>query len=154
MRRTPLKATAALARRTPLLNRTAKRRRPRYTGPVRTVRDLVWERDEDRCSVCGEGGRPLSIHHRRNRGAGGSSNPQINSPANLLLVCDGPESCHRWIGDNPYLAGDAGYVIGLNSIVDPATVRVLHAVHGPVLLMHNGLVRPAAPTDLTEVNDR
>ena len=140
-RRTPLKAASSLARHKPLVNRTGRRHRPRYTGPVRSVRDLVRERDEGRCSVCGEDGRPLSIHHRRNRGSGGSSDPAINSPANLLLVCDGPESCHFWIGDNPYLAADAGYVIGLNSIVDPATVRVRHAVHGVVLLTHDGLVR-------------
>ena len=140
-RRTPLKATSGLGRRTPLLNRTERKRRPRYTGPVRSVRDLVWERDGNRCSVCGEGSRPLSIHHRRNRGAGGSSTLQINSPANLLLVCDGPEGCHRWVTEHPYLAADAGYVIGLNSIVDPATVRVRHAVHGVVLLTHDGLVR-------------
>jgi hypothetical protein len=110
----------------------------RYTGPDRSVREQVWERDQGRCAVCGQGGLPMSIHHRRNRGSGGSSDPAINLPSNLLLVCDGPGSCHSWIGDHPRLAGDAGYVVGLNSIADPATVRVSHAVHGRVLLADDG----------------
>ena len=45
------------------------------------------------------------------------------------------------IGANPRAATSAGYVVSLNSITDPAAIRVRHAVHGTVLLTHDGLVR-------------
>ena len=128
----------------PLRRRAHTKRRSVRTGPPLHVRRIVLERDEYRCALCGIGlaGRPYSIHHRRNRGAGGSSDPAINSPANLLSVCGtGTTLCHGWIGANPRAAASAGYVVSLNSIADPATVRVKHAVHGVVLLTHDGLVR-------------
>jgi hypothetical protein len=120
------------------------RSRRRDTGPDRTIRDLVWKRDEGRCAICGIGvfGRLHAIHHRRNRGSGGSSDPAINSPANLLLVCDGPSSCHEWVGASPAEAYEAGYMVSLNSQQDPAKVKLFHAVFdAQVLLTHEGTVR-------------
>src|SRR4029077_18108047 len=37
------------------------------------------------CVACGT--RFEEIHHRYRRGMGGSSDPEINSPANLLCLC-------------------------------------------------------------------
>jgi 5-methylcytosine-specific restriction protein A len=114
------------------------------TGPDRTLRDLVWVRDEGRCARCGAGllNRQHAVHHRRNRGSGGSSDPAINSPANLLMVCDGPGSCHEWIGDSPAEACDAGYMVSLNSDEDPADVWVIHKVfNSSVQLLHDGSLR-------------
>lgn len=143
-RRTPLRATAGLRRRTPLRTTREKRSGRRDTGPDRTTRELVLERDEYRCAVCGRAllEQQASIHHRRNRGSGGSSTPAINSPANLLAVCGtGTTGCHGWIGASPAEAADHGYVVSLNSLEAPADVPVVHAVHGVVYLLEDGTLR-------------
>ena len=127
-----------------LRRRSGLKRRPRYTGPSRTIRDLVAERDQWRCAVCGTSVLccAYSIHHRRNRGSGGSSDPAINAPSNLLLVCGtGTTACHGWIGASPAEALDHGYVVSLNSLDRPADVPVVHAVHGVVYLLDDGTVQ-------------
>jgi hypothetical protein len=48
-------------------------------------RDVVIGRDGGLCVACGS--RFEEIHHRYRRGMGGSSDPEINSPANLLCLC-------------------------------------------------------------------
>lgn len=48
-------------------------------------RDVVIGRDGGLCVSCGA--RFDEIHHRYRRGMGGSSDHQINSPANLLCLC-------------------------------------------------------------------
>ena len=118
------------------------------TGPDRNTRSLVKERDHYLCARCGISvyGIRTSIHHRRNRGEGGSGDPAINSPANLLLVCGtGTTGCHGWIGGNPTEAGQYGFVVSLNSDEDPADVPVKHAVYGWTLLRPDGDVWPVLP---------
>jgi hypothetical protein len=114
----------------------------RNTGPTWKVRELVRERDRERCASCGISiydARTWSWHHRRNRGQGGSSDPAINSPANLLLLCgDGTTGCHGYITAHPAEARAAGRSVSLNARVDPVDVPVMHAVHGLVLLDHEG----------------
>ena len=63
--------------------------RGRDTGPDAATRALLEARDGGVCVVCGQPGSdwdPLTTHHRKNRGAGGSKNPGINRPTNLLRV--------------------------------------------------------------------
>lgn len=58
------------------------------SGPTKATRALVWERDAGRCARCGLPiTREWSLHHRVPRGAGGSRRPELNSPANLVLLC-------------------------------------------------------------------
>jgi hypothetical protein len=114
----------------------------------RATRDLIKLRDDWHCSVCGRvlfDGVEWSIHHRRNRGSGGSSKASINRPSNLLLVCGSALSlCHGDLTSNrdrgEYLA--AGWVVSLNSAQDPAEVPVRHALFGLVLLDDEGGVEP------------
>lgn len=85
-RRSPLERTSAPASR-------AIKRRNRNTGPSVAVRDFVYARDkccrahahgfglDVRC----DGG--LQIHHKLPRGMGGTSDPSINDPGNLVLLC-------------------------------------------------------------------
>ena len=66
-----------------------RQRQGRDTGPSRAVRDLVLDRDRNRCVICGQGGDwldPLVANHRVNRGIGGSTAPWINLPSNLVTV--------------------------------------------------------------------
>lgn len=71
---------------------------------------LVSLRAGERCEVCGESLRDVprsrvSLHHRRPRGMGGDTRPDVHSLANLLLVHgSGTAGCHwlleeRWRGE-------------------------------------------------------
>lgn len=74
-----------------------QRRTPRNTGLSRTVRRLVLERDHYRCVACGRPieGAAYSIQHRKARGMGGTADPAINSPANLIVLCGtATTGCH------------------------------------------------------------
>jgi hypothetical protein len=125
----------------------------RDTGPSWEVRELVRERDQERCAACGINiyvAGNWSWHHRRNRGSGGTSDPTANSPANLLLLCgDGTTGCHGHITTHPHAARMSGLSVSVNAQVsrgvkvDLATVPVKHAVHGLVFLDHDGSWRPA-----------
>jgi hypothetical protein len=68
---------------------------------------------------------PHSIHHRQPRQMGGTRRPEINSPANLLLICDdGTErSCHRHVEANRARARENGWLVRAGA--DPAEVPVL-----------------------------
>lgn len=124
-----------LERRTPLprggpLKRTAvKPKRARDTGPSKTTRDIVWARAGGRCELCGEalaGPVGFSVHHRLPRRMGGSRRPELNTPANLLVVCgSGTTGCHGRIESRREQAYTEGLL--LHDGQDPATVPVLIA---------------------------
>ena len=115
--------------------RIAVGKRRRDTGPDAATRQLVLDRDEG-CVICGRSDLPVQIHHRRPRGAGGSKDAATNRPPNLITLC---ADHHRWVESNREISREKGYLVP--SWEDPATVRVRHAVHGTVLLTHDGLVR-------------
>lgn len=125
----------SLERRTPLqrggqLKRTSsKPRRTRDTGPSKTTRDIVWARAGGRCELCGDalaGPVGFSVHHRLPRRMGGSRRPELNTPANLLVVCgSGTTGCHGRIESHREQAYDEGLL--LHDGQDPAAVPVLIA---------------------------
>jgi hypothetical protein len=149
-RRTPLAAGKPLARKTPLrevsLKRAAssgKSARPRDTGPDRTTRELVLERDDWACFCCGKTilGHDYSLQHRDSRGMGGSKNPLKNSPANLItLLGSATTECHGRVEGRRTADNVAGY--WLKTGQEPADTPVLHWRLGPVLLGHDGSVEP------------
>lgn len=63
---------------------------------------------------------------------GGTSNPEINSACNLLLVC---QPCHSWIEGNRQWAYDHGLLVRghLDPEVTPVRLR-----RGTVLLTRDG----------------
>ena len=116
-------------RRIPLGTRTVKPAKPPAdTGPSRSVRALVMTRDGFACVRCGQStiGRPHSIQHRLSRGSGGTSDPRVNSPSNLILLCGSATTlCHGEVTanlDRHDLA--AGY--RLESWQDPERESVLY----------------------------
>lgn len=139
-----MKRGAPLQRRTPLRTSREKRTGRRDTGPDRTTRDLVLERDDYTCACCGRSVLygPYSLQHRVARGMGGTSDPAINRPSNLITLCGSatsPGGCH--------LAAEQrdGALLGLGFWLrrgdDPAARPVAHAVHGWVFLDDEGGVR-------------
>ncbi|AID58904.1 hypothetical protein PBI_GAIA_85 [Mycobacterium phage Gaia] len=56
------------------------------TGFSATTRNIILERADFVCELCGANSVE-NLHHRRARGAGGSKNPQTNTPANAFAVC-------------------------------------------------------------------
>lgn len=150
-RRTRLVARKGLERRTQLRQVSPKRAQsagkapgPRATGPDRTTRELVLERDDYRCFCCGTpiSGRQFSLQHRDARGMGGSKDPLKNSPANLIVLLGSATSphCHRRVEQRHDADNIAGYWLKTGQV--PADTPVLHWELGPVLLGHDGSVTP------------
>jgi hypothetical protein len=97
-------------------------------------------RDNNTCVVCGvhvgDGG---NVHHRRNRGMGGSR--AANAISNLLVACGSPSSgCHGLLTERPWEidAERYGWVLPTNGSADPATVPVLVAWLGWALPLADG----------------
>lgn len=97
--------------------------------PPKTVR-LVFEiRDNESCFYCGQGllwhqrGYSWSAHHRRPRGAGGTSNPEIGKASNMLTLCGtGTTGCHGWVESNRTTALEYGLLVTTNGIDMPVNV--------------------------------
>jgi 5-methylcytosine-specific restriction enzyme A len=105
--------------------RTAMRSRYRRTGPSDEVVDLVYERAQWSCELCGapvgdRRGVDHHLHHRRPRRMGGSQLPDTNAPQNLLLLC--PAS-HETVESERTAAYAGGWLVGQNA--DPSLVPVL-----------------------------
>jgi hypothetical protein len=138
VRKTPLRVKAGLTSRTALVRRQARTKKPKATGPVRGVVDLVYERANYSCELCLMGLGPQRgvdhhVHHRRPRRAGGSRRAETNSAANLLLLCP---SCHEVIEVQRTAAYDGGWLVGASQ--DPALVPVLIGAVRLVYLTDDG----------------
>lgn len=129
LRRTPLQRKKPMNRARAVRTQVAKARRD--TGPTVEQRAIVVLRANGCCERCGrllhsqrDGWiRGHAIHHRQPRKAGGTSSKAVNSPANLLLLCDAwASSCHPWVESNRTKAYAAGLLV--HSWEDPATVPV------------------------------
>lgn len=90
--------------------------------PTKKVRALVYLRDLHLCSGC-RLPFPLTLQHRIARGMGGTRDPRINLPSNLLTLCgSGTTGCHGWAESHPEIAKTIGWSVPWWS--DPATVPV------------------------------
>lgn len=76
------------------------------TGPSNVTRRTVLERARGRCEICC--GKVGAIHHRRPRGAGGTSLSWVNQPANLVALCT---DCHLAVESNRDAAMGAGLLL-------------------------------------------
>lgn len=117
------------------------------SAPTPATVALVVARDKGMCARCGRHviagvrGRDWSLHHRRPRGAGGSTLVWVNRPGNLILLCGDATStggCHAWVESNRDEARREGFLVPLNGIHISTMVPVMHAVHGNCILDDNG----------------
>lgn len=109
-------------KRTPL-RRTSNARQHRDTGPSADVRRMVVARARWACERCGHSilsSKGSDIHHRKPRRMGGTSDPAINSPANLVLLC---RDCHRDIESNRLLAARSGWLV--SAALDPEMIPLI-----------------------------
>lgn len=130
LRRTPFQRKTPMNRGRAVRAQVAKVRKD--TGPSKQQRDVVLDRSMGFCEICGDQlyvwprgwvGRH-SIHHRQPRQMGGTARTDINSPANLLLLCGaGTTGCHGHIESNRAEAYRNGWLVRASA--DPAAVPVL-----------------------------
>ena len=157
MRRTvPLTRTVPLApgeppRRLVPLQRTSgparvavPRQRP-ASGPTRAVRALVLDRDHWTCVPsldCPPGPRTgLVLHHRLNRGMGGSTDPAVNEPWNLLVACGSCNYVLETATTRDFYT--SGWKVR-HGAVTPGDIPVLYPPDGTWwLLLPDGQRRPA-----------
>lgn len=102
------------------------------TGPSKKVVAVVLARAAESCERCGFA-RPEQLHHRKPRGAGGSSDPAINSPSNLLAVC---APCHLSIERDRSVSREQGWLVRFEH--DPATTPCWLAGRGFAFLTDSG----------------
>ncbi|WP_027944243.1 HNH endonuclease [Amycolatopsis taiwanensis] len=105
------------------------------------VRAIVHARSGGVCEKCGTR-RAEEIHHRCGRQMGGSREPWVNQPPNLLHLC-GP--CHREVTDTHgrrAFAETCGWLVRRGQTL-PADVPVV-LWHGLVLLADDGTFRTPA----------
>ena len=141
-----MKRGTPLQRRTPLRTSKAKRTGRRDTGPDRTTRELVLERDDYTCAGCGNSvyGRQYSLQHRLARGMGGTSDPAANRPSNLITLCGSatsPGGCHLACEKRDKGLNERGFWLERHQ--RPALEPVAHALHGWVYLLDDGTVMDA-----------
>jgi 5-methylcytosine-specific restriction endonuclease McrA len=104
------------------------------TGPNEYVVNAALERANHCCERCGRP-RPEQIHHRKPRGAGGTSDPKINVLSNLLVLCS---ACHVEVESDRAVAYEQGWLVRRNA--DPAKTRVWLAFRGFSWLSDDGAV--------------
>lgn len=110
---------------------------------IEAARTLVKARDAGRCQMCGKWveGQVKSVHHRINKGNGGSA--LLERASILVTLCgDGVFGCHGWIGREPTAAGLEGWLLPRNNPdIDPAQ-RPIHTYQGWRLLADDGTWTP------------
>jgi hypothetical protein len=108
----------------------------RNTGPDLATRQLVIDRLNHACLRCGMPGQV--IHHRRPRKRGGTLRPEINSPENLVWIC---EKCHAWIESRRIDAYASGWLVK-EGIDGPAEIPLWDRAGCEFFLTDDGAIVP------------
>lgn len=129
----------------------------RRTGPTEETRALVVARARYRCEVCGIaldlGWSGFSVHHRTPRGMGGSRDPRLNLPSNLLALCgSGTTGCHGRVERDRAVAVDNGWIVP--RWADPAEFPVLVFGDRWVILTEHGTCEAVTETSLQTASNR
>lgn len=125
---------------------------PRATRKdIEAARTLVRVRDGNTCQMCGKpvwAGVVSSIHHRLNRGRGGSA--LLERASILITACgSGTTECHGEVTENPAWARSIGWLLPRNNPdIDPTQEPIL-LVDGWHLLGDDG-TRTPCPSPLLQ----
>lgn len=97
----------------------------RDTGFPPEVREIIVDRARGLCEINRPGCSLIvtDLHHRVNRGAGGSRRDDINRPAACLALC---RTCHRWVTEHPRASYEQGWSIRKLDPRSPAEVPALY----------------------------
>lgn len=99
-----------------------ERDEPRYTGPDFWTQQVVLARFANRCARCGQY-RGGSIHHRKPRRLGGTTDPAINYTSNLLWLCgNGTTGCHGAIESHRTVAYENGWLLADRAVATEVEV--------------------------------
>jgi 5-methylcytosine-specific restriction enzyme A len=114
--------------------RESKSPKRRYTGASPVVLLLVKTRSGGRCERCAWS-VPVDaeVHHRVPRGMGGSKDPRINLPSNLVNLC---AACHRWAESYRSAAYRDGWLV--HRTAEPNATPIESKLHGYVLFADDG----------------
>lgn len=131
------KRAAAMTRAKSMTRRIVKAKRAtvtaaKKTGPGEKTVKLVLARSDGACERCLRR-TPEQLHHRKPRGAGGSSDPAINYPSNLLALCS---QCHLEVESDRTVSKEQGWLVPFEQ--DPAETPVWIAGLGKVFLNDDG----------------
>jgi hypothetical protein len=114
------------------------------------LRENVLARSGGVCECCGLE-RYESLHHRTPRGMGGSTDPALNSPANIVAVCGhGTAGCHGKIEVSRAVATEYGWLVPRGQ--DPGTAPILYRGVWCVLAP-GGWVETVAPRESFRLPD-
>lgn len=112
------------------------------TGPTREVALLVMSRADGMCLRCLR--RPgAQIHHRKPRGMGGTVEPAINRPPNLVWLCS---NCHAWVESNRLAGYDTGWLV--RRADNPAEKWLIDNFGQMLMLLPSGDVELSPPSDM------
>ena len=102
------------------------------TGPDQKTAQLVCARLYGMCLRCQE--KPGSqIHHRKPRGMGGTSDPKINDPENLVWIC---RECHALIERHREVSYQTGWLVRRSA--DPAEQYLIAPRRQMIMLLPDG----------------
>ncbi len=97
----------------------------------KVVRLIFEVRDNESCFYCRKGlrwherGIGWSLHHRRPRGAGGTSLAWVNQPPNAIVLCgSGTTGCHGWVESHRELATEYGLLVSMHGQDLPVHIPV------------------------------
>lgn len=112
---------------------TLQSKRRRSTGPRNDVVEACLERAQymceiNGCQLSGTRGEGWSLQHRMPRGSGGTPDPRINLPSNLLVACgSGTTGCHGLIENQLRAAAyEVRWLLHRCACLDP-----FNCVHAP-----------------------
>jgi 5-methylcytosine-specific restriction endonuclease McrA len=105
----------------------------RTTGPTADLRIQAVERTNGLCQKCWRPGSQL--HHRKPRGAGGTSDPTINALPNLVWLC---LACHAHIEQHRLASYETGWLVRRNA--NPAEQYLIDNLGRMLMLLPDGSV--------------
>lgn len=73
-------------------------------------RELVHERDDNRCVRCGTKPQVRNWHHRRGRSV---PDDHQHAPCNGVTLCP---TCHKWVHEHPFEARKEGWIVARHLI--------------------------------------